>query len=174
MRRAKSTRRALSFTAHQVCEYLVGGGTVVQSGRFTGRASMTMALLGVAIVALAAMSDGKAGAVRWLPPIAHRLVDVGVISIAVASPWLFGFGGELEPVLIVESMAAVLLVLSGATRYRGVTRSRPASSPRRGPRTRVDDASRVAGYFAGKAARRGPRAVGRAAGRATRKRQKPE
>jgi hypothetical protein len=109
------------------------------------------------------VSAGRVGLARWVPPAAHRVIDVGIIGIAAASPWLFGFGADVAGVLLAESFAAALLVLSGATRYRGEAASPPA--PARAGRTRVDDASRVAGYLAGKAATRGPRAAGRAAAR---------
>jgi hypothetical protein len=143
-------RRAFSFTAHQVAEYILGGVTVLQSGHLGGRGASAIVGLGVAIVVIAAVSDGGVGAMRFVSPAAHRVLDVGLIAVAIASPWLFDFTGDLAAILVAESVGVLLLVLSGATRYR---RGPSATQPRR-RRTRTDDASRVAGFVAGRVARR--------------------
>jgi hypothetical protein len=147
-----SDRRALSFTAHQIAEYVVGGVTVLQSGHLGGHGASAVVGLGVAIVVVAAVSGGPVGALRWVSPAAHRALDVGLIAVAVASPWLFAFTGDLAAILVAESVGILLLVLSGATRYRRWP-AVAARTPRR-PRTRADDASRVAGFVAGRVARR--------------------
>ncbi|MCU1460839.1 MAG: hypothetical protein JWO37_914 [Acidimicrobiales bacterium] len=162
-------RRTVSFTVHQLGEYALGGVAVMQSGHLAGTPQTVIALIGAVMVAAAAVSSGRLGLVHWIPPVAHRVLDGGIVVVAGASPWLFGFGGDVAGVLLAETAALALLVLSGATRYRAVVTSRgtePTATPRRGrDRTRVEDAGRVAGYFAGRAASRGPRAAGRAAGR---------
>jgi hypothetical protein len=164
-------RQVLPFTLHQVGEYLLGAFAVLQAANFDDPAATTIALIGAGIIAAAMSTNGGAGLVRWVPPVAHRVLDIGLITTGAVSPWVFGFGGDLAAVLVVESISIALLVLSSFTRYRPAP-PKPRPVPRARPRTRTENASRVAGYVAGKTARQAPRALGRVAARAARRRSR--
>ncbi len=87
-------RIRLPLWIHQLVEYLLAVLIVTQSIN-AGKAATFMAVTGGLLFVLAATTDASMGAVRWIPPKLHRLLDVAVIGALVAAPIV---SGSTEPI----------------------------------------------------------------------------
>jgi len=87
-------RIRLPLWIHQLVEYLLAVLIVTQSIN-AGKAATFMAVTGGLLFVLAATTDASMGAVRWVPPQLHRLLDVAVIGALVAAPIV---SGGTEPI----------------------------------------------------------------------------
>ena len=166
------------FWLHQLAEYLLGTLLIVQGAHLGEGGGPVSIGGGLVIVALAALSDGPLGLVRWVGRGFHRVLDVVVAALLGATPLLEH--ANAVTVAVAESAAVVMLMLARATRYaaapqvpEGQASGAEAPSPaRRERRTLAADAARVSGFLAGRASSRGPETLGRLAGRAVQARRR--
>ncbi|MCU1455991.1 MAG: hypothetical protein JWL73_83, partial [Actinomycetia bacterium] len=93
----------LPLWVHQVVEYGVGLVLVYQSVHSADAPQLAAA--GLLTIVLAAFTDAGAGALRWIPPLLHRTLDVLMIAVLLLAPFVFGVG---DPV-------AIVLCVGGAT-----------------------------------------------------------
>jgi hypothetical protein len=156
------------FLAHQVLEYLFGV-LLLTSSQGLGRLGPVSVGCGVAVLLLAAFSDGPAGVRRLVPRRAHMVGD-GLVVAALATGPLIVHAHLGFAIVIVEGMALLWLAMTVKTNYRKpvprpapTTPSPPTAPPGFDPRLGV--LARRAGRMAGEAGRRGPRELGRAVGK---------
>lgn len=116
---------------HGVWEYLVGVLLIASPFLLDvdgGGAKAVAILLGVALIALAAASEGVTGLVDQVPVPAHAVVDYVVAGVLIASPFLFGFSDDGEPTALFLVLGVLHLVLSIATRYLPAPMEDPATT----------------------------------------------
>ncbi|MHB8670725.1 MAG: hypothetical protein ACYDAD_09240 [Acidimicrobiales bacterium] len=176
--------RGLPFGLHQAVEYGLGGFLVFQGAHFGDRAASAAVVGGLVLVVLAALSEGPLCVVRAVPRPLHRALDVGAVALIAAGPFLARVSDQVAAVAVAESVALLLAVVAGSTRYsgrprRGSASDDPALVPPRAAASNppvpapVDQAAKVAGFLAGRASARGPRTVGRLAGHVLARRRRP-
>ena len=75
-------------------------------------------VVGVALLFLAAVTDGPTGLARTLPVSIHMLVDFALAVVLIAAPFLFGFSdnGTATAFFIVAGAAHLLITVG--TRFR--------------------------------------------------------
>lgn len=110
----------VSRLLHGVWEYVISVLLIASPFLFDfeGGPTAVAIVLGVALIALAAASEGDSGLVNQVPLTAHALVDYVVAGALIASPFVFGFSDEGEPTALFLVLGVVHLVLSIGTRYR--------------------------------------------------------
>ena len=135
-----------SFWLHQFAEYVIGGALVA-----TGVQSPTPlvpTLVGALIVVNVAVCDGPLGAFRRVSRRIHRLADLVVLAVLIASCFV---GGVDDGVRVIQALVALVFVtVIVRTDYRTPQRREPI-----GPSSsRADEMGRVAGRAAGTTAAR--------------------
>ena len=121
----------VSRLLHGVWEYLVGVLLIASPFLFdfdSDGATAVAIVLGVALIGLAAASEGISGLVNQVPLPAHAVVDYVVAGVLIASPFLFGFSDDAEPTALFIILGVVHLVLSIATRYLPARVEDPATT----------------------------------------------
>lgn len=110
----------VSRLLHGVWEYVISVLLIASPFLFDfeGGPTAVAIVLGVALIALAAASEGVSGLANQVPLSAHALVDYVVAGVLIASPFLFGFSDEGEPTALFLVLGVGHLVLSIGTRYR--------------------------------------------------------
>ncbi len=164
--------RAIRLGAHQTLEYLLAALLVLNALRLPGRQLGPVLGAGLALLALAALTEGPLAALRWLSPRAHAAADVLLAGALAVAPFALGVHDEPRAAVPMWATAAFLVFLAASTDYRPRTRTRArrASLPPPPPRpvegsATLNAAARAAGAGAGALARSGPRRLGRAVGR---------
>jgi hypothetical protein len=145
------------FWMHQVVEYILGGALVA-----TGLQSPTPlvpTLLGGLVMLHAALTTGPLGAFRVIGRRLHRVIDVGIISIAllaVVQPWIEIDSGTR---IVIAGIALVYLFVWWQTSFAQRIKSPSVS----GEGGRSADVGRFAGRLVGNGvnAVRRPRGDGR-------------
>ncbi|HEX6596381.1 MAG TPA: hypothetical protein VF045_05570 [Acidimicrobiales bacterium] len=165
------------FGVHQGLEYLTAALVVSTGIRLrTGLAAPVLGA-GLAILTLAAVTDGPLCASRWLSRRAHAIGDGVLVAVLAAVPLVALDLAEDMPAAIVVWMAAAFLAfLATSTDYRprparrAAPRAAPPAPPpapapaHKAPPTgspALNSAARAVGRHAGRA----PRSLGRAVGR---------
>lgn len=171
--------RRFRFGVHQGLEYLTAALVVSTGIRLrTGLAAPVLGA-GLAILTLAAITDGPMCATRWLSRRAHAIADWVLVAVLAAVPLVaLDLGEDMPAAFVVWMAGAFLAFLATSTDYRHRTARRtapPAQPPaapsapppapaREGPPTgshALNSAARAVGRHAGRA----PRSLGRAVGR---------
>ena len=105
---------------HGAFEYLVGALLIASPFLLDvddGAATAVAIVLGIAVIALAAISAGPSGLVDQLGLPAHAVLDYVVAGVLIASPFVFGFADEGEPTALLLVLGVVHLLVSIGTRY---------------------------------------------------------
>ena len=76
-----------------------------------------MRALGVAVLVLAASTEGPTGLARVVPIRIHVVLDLAVAALLIAAPFLFGFSGEGEATAFFIVLGVVHLLVTIATRF---------------------------------------------------------
>lgn len=110
------------FWLHQLVEYGIGGGIVFVSAR--SETPLVPILVGTAVVANAAITDGMFGAFKWIERSLHRWFDWAIIVVSLVLGIVLDLDSRARLAMI--GLALVLAVVALGTNYarRG--------SPRRG------------------------------------------
>jgi membrane-associated PAP2 superfamily phosphatase len=110
------------FWLHQVVEYGIGGGVVFVAAQSS--TPLAPILVGSAVVANAAITDGMFGAFKWIERRVHRYVDWVIIVVSLVLGVLLDLDSRARIALV--GLALVLAVVTLGTNFVG------RGSPRRG------------------------------------------
>lgn len=156
--------RPVGFGAHQALEYLLAALVISTGVRARTGVLVPVLAAGLAVLALAAVTDGPLAALRGLSRRAHAAADwVLVAGLAVTPLVAVDLGAHLAAAVVLWLAAAALAFLARSTDYRGRPGRRQAAAPVApvmGSHA-LNDAARRLGRQAGRA----PRSLGRAVGR---------
>ena len=90
----------IPLLAHGFIEY-VGGALFIALpfllGYDSGAATALSIVIGVAMIAIAASTDGPTSLVNQVPRAAHVALDYVLVVVLIALPFLAGFSGETAP-----------------------------------------------------------------------------
>ncbi len=85
---------------------------------FDSDAARAVAIVtGVAVIVLAATTDFPAGLSRTLPAGIHVVLDLALVALLIAAPFLFGFSGESAPTAFFIVLGVFHLLLTLGTRF---------------------------------------------------------
>jgi hypothetical protein len=107
--------------AHGLLEYGAGGFLLAAPFVFafdSDAATAVSILAGLAVVALAASTASPTGLAKVIPLGVHVLLDLAVVGVLVASPFVFGFSDEAAPTAVFLVLGVLHLLLTIATRFR--------------------------------------------------------
>jgi len=111
----------IPFFAHGVIEY-VGGGLFIALpfllGYDSGAAVALSIVIGVAMIAMAASTDGPTSLVNQIPRPAHVALDYVVAVLLIAMPFLAGFSGETAPTVVFIVVGVAHLLITIGTKFR--------------------------------------------------------
>jgi SPW repeat-containing protein len=108
--------------AHGLLEY--GAGVLLLVAPFlfgfdSDAATAISIVVGLAVLVLAASTAGPTGLAKVIPlGVPHVLLDLAVVAVLVASPFLFGFSGEGAPTAFFMVLGVWHLLLTIATRFK--------------------------------------------------------
>lgn len=111
------------FWLHQVVEYGIGGGVVFVSAQ--SETPLAPILVGSAVVANAAITDGMFGAFKWIERRVHRFVDWAIIVVSLVLGIVLELDSRARLALV--GLALVLAIVTLGTNFAH-------RSPRRGGR----------------------------------------
>lgn len=159
----------MGFGVHQALEYLIAALVISTGIRLRTGLAAPVLFAGLAVLALAALTDGPWGATRWLGRRAHAAADwVLVVSLAVVPLLALDLDDDLPAAIVLWVAAAFVAFLARSTDYRP-RRSRrgapPPPPPTSPPPLTGSDALNTAARALGRQAGRAPRTLGRAVGR---------
>ncbi|MEA2154760.1 MAG: hypothetical protein QOE11_900 [Solirubrobacteraceae bacterium] len=107
--------------AHGVIEYLAGALFIAAPFllHFDANAAVAVSIIaGVAVLVVAASTDGPTSLVNSIPLPAHLLLDYALAALLVASPFLFGFSGETAPTAFFIVLGVAHLLITIGTRFQ--------------------------------------------------------
>ena len=113
---------------HGIIEYLAGAALIAAPFVLDydeGGAKAASIVLGLIIIALAAISEGKPGLINQIPTSAHVVLDFVIAAVLVAGPFLFGFSDDGEPTALFIVLGVLHLLVSIATRFVRDPRDEP-------------------------------------------------
>jgi hypothetical protein len=85
---------------------------------FDSEAAQALAIVtGVGVIVLAATTDSPAGLSRTLPIGIHVVLDLALVAVMIASPFLFGFSDESSPTAFFIVLGVVHLLVTLGTRF---------------------------------------------------------
>lgn len=106
----------LPFLSHQVIEYLAALYVLQVGAQAGGRAAVPCYVVGALMLAAAAFSGKPLGGGR-LPRSQHRFVDIALIVVVAALPFVFDFTDNKSALVRLLGLAVALLLLCKATNY---------------------------------------------------------
>jgi hypothetical protein len=107
--------------AHGLLEYGAGVFLLVAPLLFqfdSNGATAFSIVAGLGVVALAASTASSTGLAKVIPLGVHVLLDLAVVVLLVASPFLFGFSGDVAPTAFFMVLGVWHLLLTIATRFK--------------------------------------------------------
>jgi hypothetical protein len=110
----------LSAFLHGVVEYAAAALLIAAPFLFgfDSDAARALAIVaGVAVIVLAATTDYPAGLSRTLPVGIHVVLDLALVGVLIASPFLFGFSDEGAPTAFFIVLGVAHLLVTLATRF---------------------------------------------------------
>jgi hypothetical protein len=114
--------------AHGLLEYAAGVLLLVAPFLFgfdSDAATAISIVAGLGVLVLAASTAGPTGLAKVIPlGIPHVLLDVALVTVLVASPFVFGFSGDGAPTAFFMVLGVWHLLLTIATRFKP-----PAAEP---------------------------------------------
>jgi hypothetical protein len=107
--------------AHGLLEY--GAGVFLLAAPFalsfdSDAATAVSILAGLAVLALAASTASSTGLAKVIPLGIHVLLDLAVVAVLIAAPFVFGFSDEGAPTAFFMVLGVWHLLLTIATRFR--------------------------------------------------------
>jgi hypothetical protein len=84
----------------------------------SGAATAVSIVLGVAVLFVAASTDGTTSLIDQIPLAVHVVIDYLLVAILIAAPFLFGFSDETEPTAFFIGLGVVHLLVTIGTRFR--------------------------------------------------------
>ncbi len=112
---------------HGAIEYLAGIAFVAAPfllGYDSGSAKAISIVIGVAVIALAASTDGPTSLVNQIPRSAHVALDYMLAVLLIAIPFLAGFSGETAPTVFFIVLGVAHLLITIGTRFKSPELSR--------------------------------------------------
>ena len=106
---------------HGVVEYLAAALLIVAPFLLdfdSGAATAVSIVSGVAVIIIAASTDGPSSLVDSIPIAAHVLLDYALVAVLIAAPFLFGFSGESAPTALFIGLGVAHLLITIGTRFR--------------------------------------------------------
>ncbi|MEJ7715040.1 MAG: hypothetical protein WKF40_04770 [Thermoleophilaceae bacterium] len=92
----------------------------------SGAAVALSIVLGVAILAIAASTDGPTSLINQIPTPAHLALDFVLVVVLIALPFLAGFSDESAPTFLFIVLGVAHLLITIGTRFRAPERRRAA------------------------------------------------
>jgi hypothetical protein len=111
----------ISRFLHGAIEYAIGVLLIAAPFLLHFKASAAIAVsivAGVLVLVIAASSDGPTSLVNSVPTSAHLLLDVGLVAVLVAAPFLFGFNSESAPTAFFIVLGVAHLLMTIGTRFQ--------------------------------------------------------
>ena len=108
------------MAVHGLLEYLAGAALIISSFVLDfdgGAATASSIVLGVVVIAVAAMTAGPTGLVDQIPRSAHMVVDFLLVAILVAAPFAFGFSDDGNATAFFIVLGVVHLLVTVGTRF---------------------------------------------------------
>lgn len=108
---------------HGVIEYVAGVLFIAAPfllGFDESSAQVLSIVLGIAILILAASSEGPTGMVSQIPVTLHVALDYALVIVLVAAPFLFGFSGEAASTAFFLVLGVAHLMVTIGTRFKSV------------------------------------------------------
>jgi hypothetical protein len=107
--------------AHGLLEY--GAGVFLLAAPFafafdSDAATAVSIVVGLGVLALAASTASSTGLAKIVPLGIHVLLDVAVVVVLVAAPFVFGFSDEGAPTAFFLVLGVLHLLLTIATRFK--------------------------------------------------------
>jgi hypothetical protein len=115
--RGAATRRRVGFLGHQLVEYVLGAALVAAGVRLVGSATILLVGLGVALMLLAALTDGPLGATHLISRRVHHVLDIVVAALLVISPLASLRHPNVTSIAIAELVALLLIRIERGTSY---------------------------------------------------------
>ena len=109
------------MTVHGLIEYVAGLAFLVAPFLLdydSGAAKAASIVVGIAILAIAASSDGPTSLVNQIPVAAHVVLDYVLVVGLVALPFVAGFADETAPTAFFIALAVAHLLITIGTRFR--------------------------------------------------------
>ena len=113
--------------AHGALEYVVGILLIAAPFLFNFDSSVavgTSVVLGVVLLVLAATTRGPTSLVDQIPPGVHFTVDIGLVVVLIAAPFVLGFRDEAAPRNLFLLLGVAHLLVAIGTRFGGRDRAR--------------------------------------------------
>jgi hypothetical protein len=111
----------ISRFLHGAIEYAVGVLLIAAPFLFGFKASAAVAvsiIAGLVVLVIAASTDGPTSLVNSIPIPAHLLLDLAVVAVLVASPFLFAFNHESAPTAFFIVLGVAYLLITIGTRFQ--------------------------------------------------------
>lgn len=117
--------RFIDTRTHGIADYIVGALLIVAPYLLGfadgGPAQWVPQLLGVGAILYSLLTDYELGAVRAIPMPVHLGLDFASGLLLAASPWLFGFAGEVFWPHLILGLVEIGASLTTETRRRGLS-----------------------------------------------------
>jgi VIT1/CCC1 family predicted Fe2+/Mn2+ transporter len=110
----------IPFFAHGLIEYAAGVVLIVAPfvlGFDSGAATAVAIASGVAVIFIAASTDGPVSLSNSIPVPVHFLLDFLLAAFFIASPFLFGYSDETAPTAFFIAIGVVHLLVTVGTRF---------------------------------------------------------
>ena len=111
----------IPVSVHGLIEYVAGVAFVVAPFLIdyeSDAATAVSIVVGLAILAIAAATDGPTSLVDAIPVSAHVVLDYVLAVLLVALPFLAGFSDETEPTAFFIALGVAHLLITIGTRFR--------------------------------------------------------
>jgi len=121
---------------HGVVEYLIGLAFVVAPFLLdfqSGAATALSIVVGVAVLAIAAATDGPTSLIDEIPRPAHVALDYVLAILLIALPFLAGFSGETAPTALFIGIGILVLLITIGTRFQTRGERRDGDAPAEPP-----------------------------------------
>ena len=107
---------------HGVIEYAAGVLFIVAPFLFgfdSGGATAVAILVGLAVLIVAATTEGRTSLIDVVPILAHVVFDFVLSGFLIAAPFLFGFSDEAAPTALFIALGVGHLLVTIGTRFLG-------------------------------------------------------
>ncbi|MBA2554461.1 MAG: SPW repeat protein [Geodermatophilaceae bacterium] len=123
-------RGPIPALVHGVIEYVAGVLLIVAPLviEFDSIAGTALSLIfGVAVLALAAVTDMPTGLIPQVPVSAHLVLDFVLAVLLIASPFVFGFSESTAPTALFIVLGILHLLITIGTRFVSAPGQAPAA-----------------------------------------------
>lgn len=106
---------------HGLIEYLAGVLLLAAPFLFdfkSGAATALAIVAGVAVLSVAASTEGRTGMIAVIPTPVHVMLDFALAAVLVASPFLFSFSDESAPTAFFLILGVAHLLITIGTRFK--------------------------------------------------------